>query len=246
MRECAILQDLIHICLYTWVFIFVNCCECARRRDIMLPPTIFRWKFPTNRTWAGGHPHGPLHTFPGANLFIWISCIFIFLIYRPLFAILAGKIVNNCLTVWVRFCIVIIAFSAGILAICSLFIPWMHFIRGIVQIVGSSGHGEGEMTVLFWLQFMGSCFCILSAVGIAWLLPSFLKCLVFYNLYVPFWSGPKPIPTKFVEHIISVYENTRLRNDLLENVFGNDISSVIRQYLPEWHVYDEFAKPHEI
>ncbi len=171
-----------------------------------------------------------------------LACMACFLCWLPVICgpalfwlVLRGKFFTNVFRVFLRCCGLLTAVFLFILFVYSFFAPFVDFLWCLVEFWSSE-----ELSGVFWLRVFSGCVFALSWGGVCFLFPWFFKVFVFYNLYIPFWRGVKPVPTKFADHIISVYENTPIRNDLLAKTFGKDISRVILRFLLEWHVYDEF------
>ncbi len=221
---------------------------CCEKRERVMSPILFYWTFPWETSWriVSGVPLPDVHRrdFPGVCFVTWIACVGYFLFIRPFFIVFSGSFMDSLFFLWFGIVGIISIFCAFLFFIMSFFMPFFAFFENTWIIWEAYGSGEIVKSgfVPIWIRIIGGVVNILSGVRIIYLLPSFMKCLYFSANHIPYWKENHPIPEKFADHIISVYENTPIRNDLLERAFGEDIASIIREFLPEFQVFDEFSR----
>lgn len=167
----------------------------------------------------------------GRGIFVFIVVIIFKCIHCPLRNLYTSRRFED-------FCVCMVGIPAFIIilplvlciAIYSIFAPILFIIHQWIYF-GLFNFDKNLLQQIFTV-----CYLIIF-IAIFILLPQVWR-FVYTNWHLyRYFTDKKPTPLYYGDHIVDVYHSTFIRDDLLYNCFGPDLSGLIKSYLPQYQIW---------
>ena len=161
------------------------------------------------------------------GLFTYFVCFGYYLIHIPLRDLFRSKLLEGILF-WCTFLTIILCILPCIIFLLfySLFLPLLF----------------GFINILYYgisiniLQLILTLFHGFVFIGMILLLPYVIK-FIYCDIHLhKYFDTHYTLNNDLAYKIINIYQNTPKRNQIIINKFGNDIGSLLLQFLPKWNV----------
>ena len=115
-------------------------------------------------------------------------------------------------------------------AVYSIFAPILFLIQQWIHF-GVFNFEHNLLQMIFTFGYL------VIFIGIFVLLPKVWKFVYAdWHLY-RYFTDKKPTPQSYADHVVRAFESKQIRDELLDECFGMDLSGLIKTYLPHYQIW---------